>query len=479
MIRFFSFLAALLPVLFSVPLRAQPAGALPPDTVRVNVEAAIRRALEISPEVGAVAAQQAFAEARYGLARASRFATEFNLTTAHAAAPGLKIPADFDPGFDLEEPRSALYLDPRVRNDWGDWHPFNRAEVQLLQPLYTWGELTGNLRAARHGVEVEAAEVEGEALSVALRTGELYYGLLLTDELLRLTQRAGDIVEQAKREIRRLLDEGAQDVDDADLFQVQITEQEYLQRVVEVQQQHRTARSALARQLFLPEGTQVVPTESVLTPLPLVLDSLDAYFALALDNRPELDQAAAGVEAREALVDVARSHYFPKLFLGFEANWSYAAGRYRQRNPYIGDPFLGRGIQAGLGVRQQLNFGQTRARVEQAEAELNEVRFQQQAARQLVLFEVEEAYRNFVIARSALAARDSALTLSKEWLQTEYINFDLELGDTENLVRAVQTNLTLEASYFDAVRQYNVAVLRLLDAAGVLVRRAESGTLVD
>lgn len=456
----------------STPGLARAQAGVPRDTVTLNVEAAIQRALEISPEVEAVAADMAFAEARYSLARASRFATEFNATTAHAVAPGLDIP-------DPELPREALYLDPNVRNDWEDLRPFNRLEVNLLQPIYTWGELGGNIRAAKSGVAVEAAAVRSTALEVALRTGELYYGVLLMNELARLTDRAGDIVDQARREIRRLLDEGAEDVDDADLFQVQITEQEFLRRVVEVEQRQQTARSALARQLFLPEGTVVVPAQDVLTPLPFTLDSLETYMAVALEQRPEVAQAAAGIEAREALVTVARSHYFPKLFLGVEARYSYAAGRYRQPNPYISDPFLGRSVRAGFGLRQQLNFAQTRARVEQAEAELNEVRFQQEAAQQLVLFEVEEAYRNLIIARAALASRERALTISKEWLQTEYINFDLELGDTENLVRAVQANLELEASYYEAVQRYNVAVLRLLRATGTLVRRAESGTLVD
>lgn len=442
------------------------------DTLTVDVGTAIVYALKASPEVAAVATDEAYARARYGLARASRFATEFSATTAHAVAPGLEIP-------DPSVPEAALYLDPNVRNDWEDLRPFNRIEAQLLQPIYTWGELGGNIRAARYGVEVEEAEVRSKALEVALRTGELYYSVLLTDALFRLTAEAGDIVERAQREIRRLLDEGAAEVDDADLFQVQITEQEYRRRVVEVTQKRQTAHSALARQLFLPDDAAVTAAQDVLTPIAFTLDSLDTYFALALANRPELEKAKAGLAARDALVDVARSDYFPKLFLGIEARYSYAAGRIRQPNPYISDPYLGRSLRAGLGLRQKLNFAQTHAKVEQAEAERNEVRYQMEAAQQLILFEVEEAYRNLLVARAALASQEEALTISREWLRTEQINFDLDLGDTENLVKAVQASLQLEASYYEAIQKYNVAVLRLLRATGVLVRLAESGTLVD
>jgi hypothetical protein len=37
----------------------------------------------------------------------------------------------------------------------------------------------------------------------------------------------------------------------------------------------------------------------------------------------------------------------------------------------------------------------------------------------------------------------------------------------------------LEASYYDRVRRFNAAVLRLLAATGTLVTRAQSGILVD
>lgn len=458
-------------LLLAALLLAGTATAQPADTLRLSIEEAIQRALQVSPEVDQVEAQQAFAEARSRFARANRFLTDFKATTAHALAPGLDNPND--------TPTDRLYLDPAVRNDWSDPSPFNRLEVTLTQPLYTWGELGGSIRAARHGVAVEAAEVEGKALEVAVRTGEIYYGLLLADELYRLAAETGDLLEQARGEIQRLIDEGDGSVDDADLFQLRLTEQEYRRRVVEVDQRRRTARTALRRQLFLPETQVVLPTATALTPLSFALDTLDAYFAQALQHRPELAQAQAGLAARDALVGVARSGYFPEVFLAASATYAYAPGRYRQRNPYLGDPFLSRSLLAGLGVRQQLNFAQTKARVEQAEAERNEVRFQLEAAQQLVLFEVEDAYRNVIIAQAALEAQDEALRISKEWLRTEQINFDLDLGDTENLVKAVRENLELQARYYDAVQRYNVAVLRLLDATGTLTRRAQLGTLVD
>ena len=140
---------------------------------------------------------------------------------------------------------------------------------------------------------------------------------------------------------------------------------------------------------------------------------------------------------------------------------------------------MGTGTRTGLGLELNLNFGQTAARVEQAESELNEVEHQQTAARQLVRFEVEEAYRNLLIAKTAVESRDRSTTIAGEWLRTEQIDFDLGFGDTENLVKAVRASLEAEARYVEAVKQYNVAVLRLLRATGTLTDRVQNGTLVD
>ena len=66
-----------------------------------------------------------------------------------------------------------------------------------------------------------------------------------------------------------------------------------------------------------------------------------------------------------------------------------------------------------------------------------------------------------------------------EWLRVEQINFDLGFGDTENLIEAVRANLEAEARYFEAVQQYNTAVLRLFDATGTLTQRIRDGMLLE
>jgi outer membrane protein TolC len=457
---------------------SNPAPDVAPDTVRVDVGGAIAKALEASPEVGIRQAQRQRAAARSEEARASRFLTDVSLTTAHSFAPSLNIPDD------NTRPADRLYLNPDVTNDWTptQLRPFTSMNIVARQPILTWGELSGQIEAARHAVDVEAAEVDVKALEVAARAGEVYYNLLLTQALDRLADRTREVINRAKKELQRLKNEGAEEYEEADLFKLRLTEEEYRRRVTEIKQRMATARSALQRQLFVPEGTVVAVEADDLQPIAFSMhpDSLDYYVELGLRNRPELRQARAGLKARKAQVDVARSDYYPKL--GFQATYGYSITlpeRPRQRNAFVGDAFRGNSTRTGFGIRMNLNFGQTRARVEQAQAQVNEVRQQQTGAEQLVQFEVEQAYRDLVVAETNVESRDRDVTTTGEWLRTEQINFDLGFGDTENLIEAVRANLEAEARYYEAVKQYNVAVLRLLDATGTLTERVQDGTLLE
>jgi len=465
-----AFLMATTVAAFVAPAQSQIEHLAPGDTVELSLQDVIRLAVARSPEVGEMEAGLDYAEARSSQAKASRFLPDFKATTSHAPAPGLGS-STF--------PEDQLYLDPDLRNEWDKVRVFNQIEISLAQPLLTWGELSGSVHAANSGVDVADARVREKSLAVASRAAELYFNVLLTEELVRLAGETGDIVQRAKSEIKRMLDEGATDVDDADLFQVEITEQEFNRSVVEAEQKHMLAVSALSRQLFAPEGAKVIPDRRELLPVDYQIDSLTTYFDRSQQLRPELRQATAGLDARNALVRVARADYKPKLFLGASARMSDTPGRPNQPNPFISDPLRGGGLKAGIGIRQNLNFSITKAKVRQAEAQRDEVYHKVLAADQLVRFDVEQAYRNLIVARAALDAQKEALRISKEWLQTEEINFDLELGDTENLVRAVRANLELQAKYYEAVRDNNVSVIRMLDAAGLLLDPVAIGMLFE
>ncbi len=442
------------------------AAQIPPDTLRVDLKIVLEETAQVSPDIRAALFEVRRADARHALARSSRVLPDASASSAMAVVPGIENPNG--------TPNDELYLDPAVRNDYSNLRPFAQAEVSFVQPIYTWGALGGAIEAASAGAVLEDARAQETIMRASLRAAELYYNVLLTNELQRLADRAGDVVKMAMDEIDRLLQEGDPEVDDADRYEVLITEQEYQRRIVEVNQQRQSAHAALRRQLMAADSIRIVPVQDALEPLTFVLESLAFYQQKALRHRPEILQAAAGLAATDALIRVAKADYYPQTAFGLTLSVSGASNRFRQPNPYISDGFRRTSARTGFGLLQKLNFKQTRARVAEAEAQHNAVRHLSIAAEQGILAELEQSWRKVIIEEAALAAMDSSLAVSKEWLRVEQINFDLDLGDTENLVKAVQANLTLEAEYYEAVSRYNMAILKLLADAGLLTREMDS-----
>ncbi len=438
------------------------------DTLRIDLRHVLEQTISVSPDIQAARSNARQASARHDLARRSRFLPNATVITAFSAAPGIDNPNGV--------PQNELYLDPDVRDDYRNLSPYAQSEISLLQPIYTWGALRGSIEAASAGADLEHARAQGTMSEATLRAAGLYYNVLLTNELSRLADRAGNVVNMAMKEIYRLLEEGSPDVDDADRYQVLITQQEYERRIVEVEQQRQIAHVALRRQLMLADSIQVIPIYDALKPLTFVLDELKYYQHKALMYRPEILQAYAGLTATHALVRVAKADYYPQSAVGLMFSARGASNRIRQPNPYISDGFRGMSVRAGIGFIQKLNFGQTRARVAQAEAQRNSVKHLSVAVEQQILAQIEQSWRQVIIEKESLAAQDSSLAISKEWLRVEQINFDLDLGDTENLVDAVQTNLTLEAGYYEAIRRYNMALIELLSNAGILTQEIDSFT---
>lgn len=436
------------------------------DTLRVDLRSVLEQTLSVSPDVRAARSESAWASARYDLARSSRILPNATVTSALAVVPGIENPND--------TPLDQLYLDPAARNDYSNLRPYAQAEVSFIQPVYTWGALGNTIRAAGAGADLEDARAQEKGIMASLRAASLYYDVLLTNELYQLTDRAGEVVRMAMQEINRLLEEGDPEVDDADRYQVLITEQEYARRVVQVTQERQTVHAALRRQLMAADSVIIVPVRDALEPLTFILESLLTYQQKARMFRPEILQAQAGLAATDALIRVARADYYPQAVFGLTLSASGASNRYRQPNPYISDGFRRTSARTGFGLIQGLNFRQTRARVTQAQAKHASAGHLAVAAEQLVLAEVEQAWRRVITEEAALAAEDSSLAISKEWLRVEQINFDLDLGDTENLVKAVQTNLESEARYYEAIRRYNMAILELLAAAGLLTREMDA-----
>jgi outer membrane protein TolC len=225
-------------------------------------------------------------------------------------------------------------------------------------------------------------------------------------------------------------------------------------------------KEALLYQLGLSLKADFDIAEAGLEPVMLQLQPLDVYREQAEKNRPELAQLEAGLIARQARLQAARSAYYPALFLAGTVRYSVAPNRDDQDNPFVRDDF--NYFQAGmaLGLRWKLDFWMTHAKEAERLAELVKAEVQKENATQGIELDIKRRYLEVQETQQKIEAAQTARKAARALLVTTLANFGLGVGDGKDVFESLALYTHVASDYYTAVRDYNIAAARLSQATG-------------
>jgi len=344
-------------------------------------------------------------------------------------------------------------------------HIFVRTDFLLIQPLYTFG-LISNLRAAAaHGVNAQKAAVDKTATEVALKVREAYYGLVLAREL---HAHLGDLHEQLLKAADReqMLVEGGFAAEQ-DLFKLKTFQGELEKNLHLTQRLQDIAQEALRVWTGVGPATAVEPADGKLGAELKPLPPPEEFVREARQKRPEFTQLREGIKAKQALAEAERARAWPMLFFGIQGSAAWAPNRDAIRNnAYVTDPLHHAYAGPVLGLKYDLDFGITRGRVKEAEAEVGKLQALQAYADEGIPLQVQKAYGELEEARKNVEALDRANDYARKWVVTAVANSDLGIGDTKDLADAVLAMAKSRADYLQALFGYHMGLARLDNAAG-------------
>jgi outer membrane protein TolC len=342
---------------------------------------------------------------------------------------------------------------------------FARTDFLLVQPLYTFGLISNLREAAARGVRAQQAAIYKTATEVALRVKEAYYGLVLAREL---RTHLGDLHEQLLKAADRtqtLVDGGF--AAEQDLFKLRAFEGELEKNLNLTTRLEAIAQEALRVWTGLEPGSTVEPADAKLSADLRPVGPVDEFVREARDRRPEFIQLREGIKAKEALAEAERAKYWPMVFFGIQGSVAGATNRDGIRNnAYVDDPLSHAYAGPVLGLKYDLDFGITKGRVREAEAEVQKLVALQTLAHEGIPLQVQKAYGELREAEKNVAALDRANDYARKWVVSALANNDLGIGDTKDLADAVLAMAKSHADYLQAVFNYHMGLARLENAAG-------------
>jgi outer membrane protein TolC len=343
---------------------------------------------------------------------------------------------------------------------------FTSADVTIIQPLYTFGKIAENMKAAAHGIEVERARKDQRANEVVLKVREYYFGLMLARELKEVVLEVQETLDKARGKANKMLESGVNGVEEIDIFKLDAFSGEVGKYLEEAKKGENLALAALRTRLGLPISANFEISSERLAMDEALIPDFDAFVGKARARRPEFRQIAEGLKARFALVEAAKANYYPDIFLGGLFSWAYADERDRIRNPYINDQFKHLNGGVALGARWKLDFGITGAKVAGERAQYNRLLSTKEFAEANIPLQIQKYYLDLKEAENVATATKSAYSNAKKWAVTAVANFDFGLGPAREILEALQVYARMRAAYFQSIYNYQIAKANLDYAIG-------------
>jgi outer membrane protein TolC len=414
----------------------------PPATVHASRGANLRRCLDLAernhPNIWAARARLSSMRAQLDEAHFAPF-SEFTATGGFGLAPTVR-------GNNIYSPNTEVSLSSSMGVFW-------RIGVEGIVPLWTFGKMTNLWHAAEAQIKVGESDVNKQKNLVKLDVRKAYFGLQLARDagalLDEATEKLGQAVDHLDREVK------AGNADEIDLFRLRTFNFELQGRRSEAR---RYEAIALASLRFLTgEGQSFDIPGDPLRPAKRTLGPVAQYLQAARVNRPEINMVKAGLVARQAQADLARSKFMPDIGLILGASWARAPLVADQLNPYIRDDanYLRYGV--GLAMRWQLDFLPDAARLAQANAAIEEMRETERYALGGIGVEVETAYAQVADAVQREQAYGSAQRTARQWVIAVQQGIEIGTKEDADLIDAARQWATQRYNHLSATMDLNLA----------------------
>ena len=334
-----------------------------------------------------------------------------------------------------------------------------RAGLALQQPIFMWGKLYNNYKQSKLNLEAASQELEAVRQQVILDVTTSFYGILLTEQLVKVAEMAVEQVQAHVKTAQDLVDAGM--ATNFDLLRAKVQLANIKSQFIRARNGLRLSEDSFKSIIGMELGAQVsVQGELVYQPVELNLDEL---LMSAMENRPEIKQLQLQEQAGKKLVSLVKAGSKPNLMFVANHDWeSYA--------DTPGDVFDRDEWKRSWNVTLALNVPifdglATRARVKQAESGLRQIQIGMDQLMDGIGLEVRAAYLSFQESQEVLKAQEEAVQQAEESLRIANLRYgngmltSVELMDAELAFTQSQTNS------FNALYDYTVALAKLEKAS--------------
>jgi len=331
----------------------------------------------------------------------------------------------------------------------------------LTQPLYTGGAVSSSYRISKYSREIAEADLEATEANLALAVLVKFYGVLAARQAIAVAKEAIANAEEHYRVTQARYKAG--EVSEYDVMRAEVAVVNLRPTLIRARNLLEVSELALKNYMML-EPDADIDFVGVLEEMDYEIDPNEAV-EVALANRPEMRLAKKRAEIARESVTLAKSGWRPTFALqgtyDVRSN-ELTLGREAWQDSYAGYLVLRWSVFDGL---------RTRARVSQAHSAVKQADIAERDLERAIQLEVRSALLDAEAAREALKSQAKNVETAERGLAIVNERYAAGLATSIEVIDARLAHITAQQNKITALYDFNVAIARLMRAAGVLLDR--------
>lgn len=322
----------------------------------------------------------------------------------------------------------------------------------LSQMIYDFGRTPTQVKIQNLSLDSSRSDLENVSEQVVLNVKQAYYGVLQA-------KRSRDVSSDTVKQFQQHLDQakGFYEVGTRPKFDVTKAEADLSNarlNLIKAENAVRIAIVNLNNAMGIPEAPEYIIEDNLLS------QKYDMTFEDALSkaykNRPDLISIIAKRQAAERSVELAKTGYYPVLTGNASYNWS-------------GETFpLEHDWNVGAAISFPIFSGYlTKYQVEEAKANLNVLKANEELLRQNIFSDVKQAYLNLKQAEESFPTAELGVKQAEENFEIANGRYTAGVGNPIEVTDAEVLLANAKLSYIQALYNYKVSQASLEKAMGM------------
>jgi len=333
------------------------------------------------------------------------------------------------------------------------------AKLTLQQPLFTGFKLLSGVDVADYNAQAQKQDYSKDEHDLIYNIKNAYWILYKANQLKTVVDENVNQIKAHLEDVNNMFNQGLATKNDVLKVEVQLGDVQIKQ--IDANNNVRLSIISLDNVMGLPLSTQIEPVEKINSKVE-TLNTLDTYLDKAYQYRPELIGMDFRIKAGESGVSLAKSGWWPQLFLVGD----YLSARPNQRIFPTTDTFS-ETWDVSLSVSWDLwNWGVTGHQTDQAQTQVEQAKDSYKITKDNITLEVTQTYLNILQAKEKLIVADNTVSQAEENYRVTDEKFKNGLTLNSELLDAEVALLTAKTNFVQSQVDYELAKAQLEKSSG-------------